>query len=131
MLGGFDDPLTLTDPPIAKGLFAWDRCYLMGAFIVQSDPGKYADTQGVDGRPVRDLAAFRALGRADPEERDENDPDGAKGDFIWKLELQRDPGSTREHLDTGRALATMVALVGMKDGTVKLEQWCQAIELRN
>jgi len=119
-IGKFDDPLTFIGKGAAKGAFGWDHCYLMGVFILQSDPAK-------DGA-AKDFGAAYGLGTVTVGARDAGDADGSPNDQVWKLLLKNDPAATRD-LQAGRALATAVALIGTAAG-VQLVQWSQAIELR-
>jgi hypothetical protein len=125
--GQFDDPMTF-DPEnlVAKGPLWTDRCFIMGVFILQSTPS--LDKTGDDGKTSRDLAAAVGLGTPTHGPRPANDHDG-HGGKIWTLPLQLDPTSLRK-LEEGRALATVVALVGLNTGATEMVQWCQAIELK-
>jgi hypothetical protein len=127
--GQFDDPMTIDlNSLVAKGPLWTDHCYVIGVFILQSNPDTHPDTQDPKGNTVRDLAAACGLGNPKEIPRPKDDHDGLPGK-IWTLALQQDPSSNRD-LEEGRALATVVALVGLNSGSTEMVQWCQAIELK-
>jgi hypothetical protein len=112
---GFD-PLRLSGSLMAKGKFDWDKCGVMGVFIIQDDGA---------GTP-----AAAGLGVPHLEERAEDDPDGKPGEQIWTLGVAlQDPA---QQFSTGKSMAkaTAVAFVQKhKNGPIEMESWSQRIDI--
>src|SRR5262245_35528943 len=110
---GFD-PIRTADPVTARGRFDWDKCGVMGVFILQ-DGG--AGTRAAAGLGVPHLG-----------ERELGDPDGDQGEKIWTLKVAlQDPA---QQFATGKAMATAVAFVQrLKNSPVEMESWCQEIDI--
>jgi hypothetical protein len=131
---GFDDPLKLGDPLVAKGRFDWPACCMIAVYVMQSLPDHDNDPP-VEPRkqydpPPRDLRVVSAVGTPDLKARTSGDPYGPTDEQFWTMELK--PPAGGRPLEAGRALATAVALVQKEtDGPFELERWCQAIDLED